>query len=337
MQRILYATLALLVLLVLGGFAAPRFARVELTIDVDAPAAVVFAQANDLRRVALWAPVNDADPGATVTYSGPPRGVGATVTWDGATIGSGIMEIAESLPHEYVAFLLNPGEPGEAVSWIELGETAGGTRVTRGFEHDYGFNLVGRYFGLMWTGIVKRDYAASLERLSALVEGLPRTDFADLEIEHAFVNSQDIAYVSTSAPPDAASASSALGDAYFEILGFLGAKGIGEAGPPLSIQRGYSGAELRFDAAIPVALPAGAAPATSGRVRLGRTYEGNVVRAEHVGSYARLVETHRKIDSYLAALGLEQNGDAWEVYASDPSRTPEDKLRTEVVYPVLMY
>ncbi len=335
MQRILYATLVLIVLLVLGGFAAPRFARVELTVMMDAPAAVIFAQANDMRRAALWAPVNEADPLAIVEFSGPPRGLGATVTWDGPTIGSGIIVIAESDPYEYVGWVLNPGEAGEAVSWLELAETEAGTRVTRGFEHDYGFNLVGRYFGLMWTGIVKRDYNASLERLSGLVESLPRADFADLEIEHAFVEARPIAWLPASASPDAASASAALGDAYFEILAFLDGSGLVEDGPPLSIQRGFSGAALRFDAAIPVAVT-GDRPASSGRVRLGETYEGNVLRALHRGSYARLIDTHRKIDSYLEAHGLRRNGDAWEVYISDPSRTPERELVTEVVYPVVL-
>lgn len=334
MQRILYATLALIVLIVLGGFLTPRFARVELSVVVDAPASVVFAQANDLRRVELWAPLYADDPAVDVSFSGPRRGLGAAVSWDGPAVGSGDLVIAESVPYEYVAYVLNPGEPGAAASWIDLVETGTGTRVTRGFEHDYGFNVIGRYFGLMWTGIVRRDYATSLDRLKDLVESLPRTDFAGLNIEHAFVEAADLAFLGTASPPDAASASAALGEAYFEILDYLNRAGIEEAGPPQSIRRGYSGSTMLFDAAIPVTLPENEAPAPDARVRLGKSYEGAVVRAEHRGSYARLIDTHRKIDSYLAATGQRKNGDAWEAYVSDPSRTAERDLVTEVVYPV---
>jgi effector-binding domain-containing protein len=42
----------------------------------------------------------------------------------------------------------------------------------------------------------------------------------------------------------------------------------------------------------------------------------------------------RKIAAYLAALGLERNGDPWEIYISDPTRVPEPQLLTDVYYPV---
>lgn len=335
MQRLFYASLALVLLIVLGGFAAPRFARVELEIMVDAPASVVFAQANDLRRLSLWAPVDAGDSTAVLSFEGPARGEGASVSWDGSVVGSGIIVLAESVPYEYVSYILNPGEPGEAVSWLALEATATGTRVRRGFEHDYGYNLVGRYFGLMWTGVVKRDYAQSLERLKALVEGLPRTDFADIDIEHAFVEARRIAYLPTSSRVDAAAVSTALGQAYFEILAWMDREGLIEDGAPLSIKRGFAGTSLLLDAAIPIRGAGIDEPsASSSRVRIGNTYEGEVIRARHTGSYARLVDTHRKLSSYLAATGLKVNGDAWEEYVTDPSKVPESELTTVVVYPV---
>ena len=37
---------------------------------------------------------------------------------------------------------------------------------------------------------------------------------------------------------------------------------------------------------------------------------------------------------YLAALGIERNGDAWESYVSDPGKVAEEELQTFVFYPV---
>ncbi|MDH5620318.1 MAG: GyrI-like domain-containing protein, partial [Gammaproteobacteria bacterium] len=64
------------------------------------------------------------------------------------------------------------------------------------------------------------------------------------------------------------------------------------------------------------------------------TYGGPVIRVRHLGSYRDLTRTHRKIAAYLAALGIERNGDPWESYVSDPGDTPETELLTYVYYPV---
>ena len=106
------------------------------------------------------------------------------------------------------------------------------------------------------------------------------------------------------------------------------------AGAPLSITRTFSGAELVFDSAIPVRGVSGASSPAGSPVKLGYTYEGRVIRVKHVGSYQTLTATHRKISAYLAALGIDRNGDAWESYVSDPTRVAEADLLTYVYYPI---
>jgi effector-binding domain-containing protein len=69
-------------------------------------------------------------------------------------------------------------------------------------------------------------------------------------------------------------------------------------------------------------------------VRLGQSYGGPAIRVAHTGPYGGLARTHEKIAAYLAAYGIERNGDAWESYESDPARTPESDLLTYVYYPV---
>ena len=217
---------------------------------------------------------------------------------------------------------------------FDLEPADGSTTVTWRFETDYGFNIVGRFFGLAFAGVVRRDYEAGLARLKELAESLPAADFADLEIEQLVVDAAEIAYLQTTAVPDPAAISEAMGDAYFEILSFIDKHGLSEAGAPLSITRSFSGSELVFDAAIPVRDVTAETPRDGPRVRIGLTYAGSVIRVRHVGSYRNLGETHRKIAAYLAATGIERAGAAWEAYISDPTRVAESELVTFVYYPV---
>ena len=334
MQKVLYGTGGLIVLLILVGLALPRYARIDVETQIDAHPASVFALVNDFRRVALWTPWQETDPNARIVHSGPPRGVGATMTWDGAIMGSGTQIITESRAHEYVATSINPGEAGEARTWFDLSGSGGTTQITWHFETDYGFNVVGRFFGLVFAGVVRRDNTAGLARLKELAETLPRADFSDLAIEQLVVQATEIAYLPTTSIPEPAAISEAMGDAYFEILSFIDENDLNEAGAPLSITRSFSGSELLFDAAIPVRGVTDATPRDGTPVKIGQTYAGEVIRVRHLGSYRTLGTTHRKISAYLAALGIERAGDAWESYVSDPTKVPEAELLTYVYYPV---
>lgn len=334
MQKVLYGILALLVALILIGFALPRTHTIEVSREIDAPRATVFALVNDFRRFALWAPWAGADPNARFIYSGPPRGKGATVTWDGAIIGSGTQTIIESRPFDYVGIEMNGGEPGEAKSWFRLEPGTGTTVVHWGFEADHGMNVVGRYFAALLGSVVARDFEAGLAGLEELAESLPAADFSDIEIEHLIVEPVDIAYLPTRSQPEPGATAAAMGKAYFEILNFIDENGLRDAGAPLAITRTFSGAELLFDAGIPVRGVTDETPRQGPGVRIGTTYGGPVIRVRHVGSYRDLAVTHRKIAAYLAALGIERNGSSWESYVSDPARVPEADLLTYVYYPV---
>jgi len=333
-QKVFYGIVALIISLVLIGLALPRHARVQAEIHIDAYPATVFALVNDFHRVSLWSPLLDTDPNARVVHAGPARGVGATMTWDGAIIGTGTQTIIASRPFEYVENAINPGESGEARSWFDIAAADGMTRVAWSFETDYGYNVVGRYFALLLAGIVRRDYEAGLANLKELAESLPRADFGDVEIEQIVVEAVDIAFLSTNSAPEPAAMSTAMGDAYFEILSFIDEQGLTEAGAPLSILRSFSGSELLFDAAIPVRGISESTPRDGRSVKIGHTYGGTVIRVKHIGSYRTLGATHRKIAAYLAVLGIERAGDAWESYVSDPTKVSESELLTYVYYPI---
>lgn len=334
MQKLIYGVGALFALLIIIGFALPQTHQVEVTVEIDAHPATVFALVNDFRRISQWSPWAKNDPNARILYLGARRGQGAIVTWDGAISGGGTQLITQSRRNEYVEIILSPGESAEAKSWFSLISGVGTTIVTWGFEADYGMNIVGRYFAPMLGGFVARDHHDGLVRLKDLAEGLPAANFSDIEIEHLVVEATEIAYLPAASEPEPAAISEAMGSAYFQILNFIDAQNLAAAGAPLSIMRNFRGAKLAFDAAIPVRGVSNETPRDNIGVKIALTYKGSVIRVKHIGSYRLLTGTHRKISAYLAALGIKRNGAAWESYVSDPSKVPEKDLVTYVYYPI---
>lgn len=329
-HKFLYAVGGVVALLILIGLFLPRTVQVAVTETIAAPPATVFAQLNDFRRVRLWSPLAAAEPGATFVFSGPARGVGAGMAWTGGTIGVGSQIITASEPYARVATVINPEGPGTATSSFDLIAGDGGTRITWRFEIDNGYNVVARYFGPIFAGIVAREYRSGLRNLAALAESLPGADFGSIEIEHGVVEAVEIAYRTIASAPNSIAVGEALGAAYSEILRFMTRHELSRAGAPLSIGRTLAGTELIIDAAIPVAGAGENTPRNGPAVRLGYSYAGPAVRSTHRGSYAGLPETHEKIAAYLAAHGIARAGPAWEVYVSDPSLVPESELETHV-------
>jgi effector-binding domain-containing protein len=331
-QRLIWIGRILLGLVVIG-IVLPGQVVVEREVTIDAHKATLFALVNDFNRIELWSPTTEDDPNARVTRSGPPAGVGALLTWDGQIIGRGSQTITESEPYERVSSRIVLNDDVEATGTFMLSDEDGMTKVTWSYERDFGFNLAGRYFGLLLDGIHGPKLEAGLARLSSLAERLPRADFSDLEVERIVVEALDIAYLRTTSPPDASAMSEAMRESFFDILSFIDRHKLKEAGAPMSVTLTFSGAELVFDAAIPVRGITATTPRNE-TVKIGATYEGPVIRVRHIGSYASLGRTHDKIAAYLAALGIKRNGDAWESYISDPNRTDESGLLTYIYYPI---
>jgi len=334
MKKILWSSGGFVLLVIVVGIFLPSRSQVERDILIDAHAATIFALLNDYRQVSKWSPTLAGDPNARIDLSGPPRGVGASIYWDGHIIGQGRQTIIESTPYEKITAQFELGDQASATAAFSLSSEEAMTRVAWLHESDHGFNLVGRYFGLVQGSIIGAEQEEGLARLKELAENLPRGDFSDIEIEQIVVEASDIAYLRTTSIPEATAISEAMGEAYFSVLNFIDEYGLDDAGAPLSITREFSGSELVFDAAIPVRGLSAATPRTGEAVKIGRTYAGPVIRVKHIGSYRTLGRTHDKIAAYLAALGIEQNGYAWESYISDPIRTDEADLLTYVYYPI---
>lgn len=160
---------AVALLLVLSLLLPSRW-QVERSIDIQAPAAVVFPFINTLKKWPDWTAWYQRDPKPQTEYSGPESGIGAQSRWQDPS-GQGAMIITASIPAQGITYDLdfNQGEflaKGEFV----LSAAGDGTRVTWRTSGDVGMNPIGRYFALAMDRMMGPDFEQSLANLKRKLE-----------------------------------------------------------------------------------------------------------------------------------------------------------------------
>jgi effector-binding domain-containing protein len=341
-RNILLGLLLLVALFFAVGMVLPDTAHVVRSIKVEAPQAQVFALVNSFRRFDQWSPWADKDPQLKTQLSGPAYGVGAHYEWQGnAAVGSGSQEIVSSTPNSQVKTRLSfAGFDQPSIASFDIEADGPITRVSWSLDIKLGANPIGHYFGMLMDRQIGPDYERGLARLKALLEKGSKTDFSMLEAALVETTPQTYAYVSGSSSTDTDAIGRALGAAYGKVGVFMGSSGLKQAQAPIAVTRRWD-AEAKvydFDAGIPVDRADAQAPATlngkPNEVKIAQTYAGAALKVDHHGSYKELAKTYALIDEYKAAYALQDNGAPWEQYVSDPGKTPEAQLLTEIYVPV---
>lgn len=137
LKKILLGLVAIVAVFVIVVAIQPSEFRIQRSATIAAPAAVVFPHVNDLHKWQAWSPFAKLDPNAKLTYEGPASGTGAKMSWEGnAQMGVGSMTIKESMPNEFVAFLLEFKKPFEATNTADFifKPEGSGTSVTWGMS-----------------------------------------------------------------------------------------------------------------------------------------------------------------------------------------------------------
>ncbi len=99
----------------------PATFRIERSMTMAAPSAVVFGLVNDFHAWNDWSPWAKMDPSAQNTLSGAPAGVGAEYAWVGnGKVGAGKMTIEASRPAELIQIKLEFLKPFKATNRAEF-------------------------------------------------------------------------------------------------------------------------------------------------------------------------------------------------------------------------
>lgn len=172
LKGLFYGVGVLLSLLAVVGLLLPRSAHVERSIQVAASPSTVYGLVDGFSRFNEWSPWAELDPATRYEYSGPQRGVGARMEWhsDDPDVGSGSQQVVFAEPNRSVTSQLTFGGQDPATTTVLLVPDGSGTKVTWAFDTDFGWNLLGRYFGLLFDGFIGADYEKGLAKLKALAE-----------------------------------------------------------------------------------------------------------------------------------------------------------------------
>ncbi|KQR99892.1 transcriptional regulator [Williamsia sp. Leaf354] len=153
---------------------APSAYTVTRSIDVAAPADVVYALIADFHHWTTWSPWEQTDPNVERSYSGPDSGVGASYAWKGnRKAGAGSMAITDVEPRRRITIALEFLKPFKSTSTVvfTIAEQINGTT---GVE----WTMTGDRSGIakLMTKVVPMDkliggdFARGLEQLKARAE-----------------------------------------------------------------------------------------------------------------------------------------------------------------------
>ena len=146
-----------------------RRPRVERRITILAPPAAIFPFLNDLRNWPLWTAWNRRDE-IDYAYGPATTGEGAEQRWASRHL-SGVIRILKSDSDERVDYELAMGDGAyQLLGRLELHPDGACTRMVWKCTWDRATNPYRRYLDLAMRWMIRRDFAASLENLKALVE-----------------------------------------------------------------------------------------------------------------------------------------------------------------------
>lgn len=318
------------------GLIGPSEYKVSRSIKIEAPVDVIFDQTSKFENWGAWSPWAKIATDTKYTIENDNQEVGAKMSWESnhEKVGHGSMTIDEIVKNEKVLYTLafiKPWEMSSKGGFIYVQEE----NVTNVEWYDSGDIPFAQRPMMLFMDLeemIGPMFEKGLADIKTICEKI--AEKPAMEITKVMVEAQPILFISESSSLIPSEMEAKLGGAFGEIMALMSVAQVEMTAPPMSITTMFSVEEMKceFDAAIVAELPEGVE--VSGRIQKGETYAGKVLKTVHTGSYANLKATYDEIIAYIEANSYEINGNSWEVYVDDPSIIAEEKLRTNIYFPV---
>ena len=177
LKKILLGIAVIVVVFVIIVAFQPAEFHVARTATIAAPAAVVFAQVNELKKWEAWSPWAKIDPAMKQTYEGPASGTGAISRWAGNNqVGEGSMMITESRPNELIRFNLEFIKPMAGTSTAEFSFKPEGNQTTVTWSMSGKNNFIAKAMCLFMNmdKMVGGQFEQGLAQIKSITEAAPR-------------------------------------------------------------------------------------------------------------------------------------------------------------------
>jgi hypothetical protein len=170
--RLILAVIGLIALVLVVGSLLPRQFAFDTKVTINAPAAKVYEQINDLRRWQEWTKFNrETNAGLLeLDFSQPSTGVDAVMSWRDHR-GKGRLWITDSESNRQVDYSVDFEGFPRMTNTLRLNESGEGS--TEVLWHSEGKLPRGPFYGLFgmyFSGALQQQYDTDLQKLKSLLE-----------------------------------------------------------------------------------------------------------------------------------------------------------------------
>lgn len=336
-MKALKVILIIAAVLVVAVLLAPMFMKknyeVKESIIINQDKKLVYEQVANFNNWEYWSPWRDLEQEAEYTVTGTGKDLGDEMSWVGDTVGTGKQIFTKLQPYDMVEakLMFTSPQEGNSIVWFEFSEVEGGTKVDWHITGDGDMGYFLRLFIPTMETMLGDQFKTGLQKLKTHSEEL---DMKKLEMTIEDVAAVPIYYTEESIETmDSKMIGEKLGAAYGELMHFVQQNGIQMAGMPIAITTAFDEASgmWNFNPALPVAE---ASVEPEGRIKVGMTHAGKVLKTVYVGPYNESPEAYNTIMAHIESEGMEVVGNSWEEYANDPADTPEEELITNIYFPI---
>lgn len=342
--EILVALAIVFVLAVVFAVALPSHRHIDRSVEVSAPARQIFDVVDGFRTFPSWNALRAYDSRVQLNFVGPPMGEGAEVTWTSTDkrIGDGNYTVAKDPPaqqDEQVTWnVVNPWRGEDKKITIDIKPSTNGktTRITMGYDVDYGWDLLGRYFGMYLDGDPATQIQFQLSALQNMLATFPTIDYKDQQIDVKDVPQRPTIFVSTTAERTIDAVVDASDKAMATLQALVKKEKINVTGPRITITTNFGDENYDFDIALPVD---NANYAVADPVKIGQIGGSKELVTSTTGASTQLPPARAALKAYAYTHGYsfdessEGAGRFYEETTSDPN-APTDEQSWIVHLPI---
>jgi len=121
-----------------------------------------------------------------------------------------------------------------------------------------------------------------------------------------------------------------LGKYYGAIAQYLGELRENPTGPPFVAYYNLDMQNLDIEIGFPVSKKLGGKE----DIKMSEIPSGRFASCLFTGPYNEIEPAYNELNQWLEEKGYESTGVAYEVYLNDPSQTPPEDLKTEILFPL---
>lgn len=303
----------------------PSEVHIQRSINVNAPAAMIYQDLIIFKNFGEWSPFPALDPEMTTSYSGPTYGTGGSMSWESNVLGNGSMTLVDANYQQGITYEMTfEGNASRPLAEIQLFENENGTQVTWTYD-DKDLHGLSRIMGVMMDPMMGPTYEQGLQNLKLRMESMPKMDF---EAEVAITSSYNFLSLKDTIKAPMEMITPKLAQAYGQLMNFMGNNNLEIVGAPISFYLTEDDENFEFVPGLPTQIE----DVEDDRFEVRQTPDGYAIRMSYFGNYEDMVPAYEQLYAYIDWLKVEPTGGPWEEYVTDPGDEPDPSNWLTYIY-----